>query len=90
MAARYWTLITDDLMDASPQWPPMLRPVERGGTERPGVWWWLIEDDDAPADLDGKKVDMTLTRLPGGMIAVERCPWPQPPTTTDQKAAEHG
>jgi hypothetical protein len=74
MAARYWTLITDELIDVSPQWPPMLRPVECGGIEHPGMRWWLLEDDDAPADLDGKEVDVTLTRLPGGMIAVERKP----------------
>lgn len=72
MAARYWTLVTDDLIDAAPQWPPMLRPVERGGIEHPGTHWWLLEDDDAPEDLDGKEVDVTLTRLPGGMIAIER------------------
>jgi hypothetical protein len=74
MTARYWTLITDELMGAAPQWPPMLRPVERGGYEFPGLRWWLIEDDDAPDDLDGKEVDVTLIRLPGGMITVERKP----------------
>jgi hypothetical protein len=72
MTARYWTLVTDEFIDAAPQWPLMLRPVERGGYESPGVRWWLIEDDDAPADLDGKEVDVTLIRLPGEIIGVER------------------
>ena len=57
----------------------MLRPVERGGIVHPGMRWWLFEDDDAPEDLDGKEVELSIgtSRTLGGDIdafLVERKP----------------
>jgi hypothetical protein len=73
VSARYWVMVGDDLMAAQPQWPPMLRPVERGGIIWPGMRWWLFEDDDAPDDLDGKEIDLTFKTV-AGMILIERVP----------------
>jgi hypothetical protein len=76
MAARYRILVTDELITAGPQqWPPMLHPVAEmraGADHPPGTRWVVIEDDDAPEDMDGKEVALTFIQLPGGMIAVER------------------
>jgi hypothetical protein len=60
---RYWVLISDEVM-ATPdiQWPAGLQPVERGASEHPGMRWWLFEDDDAPPELDGKKVELAISR----------------------------
>ena len=60
MSARYHVLADDDLM-AMPglQWPEGLRPVEQEGPGRyPGMHWWLLEDDGAPAELNGKRVEL--------------------------------
>jgi len=68
MSARYWVLITDELMDSDPQWPDGLRVIEPGpheqphGTNPPAARWWLMEDDGAPATLAGKHVELTFTR----------------------------
>lgn len=72
MTARYWVQIADELMAHEDlQWPAVLRPVEQGASEYPGSHWWLLEDDDAPEDLDGKKVDLTLSRV-SDMTMIER------------------
>jgi hypothetical protein len=72
VSARYWVMVGDDLIDAQPQWPAMLRPVRRGGTIWPGLRWWLFEDDDAPENLDGKEVDLTFGTVYGVGLVVER------------------
>jgi hypothetical protein len=67
VSARYWVLIADELMDSDPQWPDGLRIAEPGPLQRP--WspdpharWWLLEDDGAPASLEGKLVELIFTR----------------------------
>lgn len=71
VSVRYWVFIADQLMDSDPQWPDGLRPVEclpemegRLGYDPayPGAHWWLLEDDGAPATLEGKRVELTFTR----------------------------
>lgn len=68
MAARYWVLISDELMDSGPQWPDGLRVIEPGPYEQappgqpPVMRWWLLEDDGAPASLAGKHVELTFVR----------------------------
>jgi len=64
MAARYWVLISDDLMNSNPQWPDGLRPVRSDDGVPPDTHnrWWLMEDDGAPATLEGKQVELTFTR----------------------------
>ena len=69
MAVRYHVLISDELMamDDLP-WPECLRPAEQEPTDParyPGMHWWLFEDDDAPAELEGKRVELTFTRASG-------------------------
>ncbi len=49
------------MADASLQWPEGLRPVEQEPTDPgryPGMHWWLLEDDGAPAWLNGKRVEL--------------------------------
>jgi hypothetical protein len=83
MAARYWVLASDVLMEAGyAQWPPFLRPVERGSIVWlvPGVRWWLFEDDEAPAELDGKQVELHTERRDGQLVILRReqdaqAPW---------------
>lgn len=68
MAARYWVLVHQELMDSDPQWPDGLRVIEPGPWEPtvpnrlPIARWWLMEDDGAPATLAGKQVELTFTR----------------------------
>lgn len=65
MSARYWVLVSDELMASDPQWPDGLRVVESEvcvRSDQPGMRWWLLEDDGAPATLDGKLVELTFTR----------------------------
>lgn len=64
-AVRYWMFMQDALMaDKNIEWPAGLRPVRADDSRPPDGErrWWLIEDDNAPADLDGKRVELTFTR----------------------------
>jgi hypothetical protein len=64
-AVRYWARIHDDLIaDGKAAWPAGVRPVrpDDSGPPGAGVRWWLMEDDDAPADLDGKRVELVVGR----------------------------
>jgi hypothetical protein len=68
-AVRYWVQVADELMrDAafgSLNWPSCLRPVrpdELAPAPDNYSRWWLFEDDDAPPELDGKRVELTLGR----------------------------
>lgn len=65
MSTRYWVLMSHELMNSNPQWPDGLRPVKQGDADssaHPGCAWWLLEDDGAPATLEGKRVELTFTR----------------------------
>ncbi len=67
MSARYWVLVADEVMDSVPQWPDGLyvvypQPLERPRSAQPYAQWWLFEDVGAPATLEGKRVELTLTR----------------------------
>jgi hypothetical protein len=65
MSVRYWSLFSDELMQGDLRWPDGLRPVRQGEAESsafPGARWWLLEDDGAPATLEGKRVELTFTR----------------------------
>lgn len=61
---RYWVECSDELMAAHACWPSFLRPLKRDDSAVPlgDSHWWLFEDDDAPAGLDGKRVVLTITR----------------------------
>ncbi len=64
MSARYHVLAADALMaTACLQWPEGLRPVEQEPTDPgryPGMHWWLLEDDGADAELNGKLVELAF------------------------------
>ena len=65
MAARYYVLVSQELIDADPPTPwedAGLHLIEQGGFTEPGMRWCLFEDDNAPEELDGKKVELTFTR----------------------------
>lgn len=65
MAARYYVLVAQELLDAEPpaRWEDAgLHLIEQGGFTEPGSRWCLFEDDNAPEELNGKKVMLTLTR----------------------------
>jgi hypothetical protein len=77
VAARYWVLVADELIDAHPQFPATLRTVKRGHAEilavhdmHPSTHWWLFEDDDAPEELNNKRVELTFLRIDGGRIEI--------------------
>jgi len=62
MSAMYWVLVSDELMEKKPPWPPGLRPVQAYDRHpgNPAMRWWLFEDDDAPPELDGKDIDLVF------------------------------
>jgi hypothetical protein len=63
MAVRYYVLVSDEMMEyRQVPWPEGLRPVERGDNEFMGAHWYLFEDDNAPEELDGRRVGLTLAR----------------------------
>ncbi len=66
---RYWMLITDGLAARNDLvMPDGMRLVERGepgpsyAGQPPHAHWWLTEDEHAPAELDGQRVEPTFTR----------------------------
>ena len=65
MSVRYWVLVSDELMVSLPLWLDGFRPVKEGNVESPGMTWHLFEDDGAPEDLDGKKVEVIISRDTG-------------------------
>jgi hypothetical protein len=68
-------LIGDELMSDGPEWPDGLRPVEQGEPDvAPGAHWWLLEDDGAPATLEGRRVDLTFVRSGTGVMIGSRNP----------------
>ena len=73
MAARYRVLIADPLLKMGLQWPPgvkLAEQLERGET---GTHWWLLDDPDAPEDLEGRQVELVLRRgEDGAPVIAER------------------
>jgi hypothetical protein len=67
VAARYWVLVSDELMASLPLWLDGFRPVKEGNVETPGMTWHLFEDDDAPEELEGKRVEVTISRSTGSL-----------------------
>jgi hypothetical protein len=67
MSARYWVLVSDELMGSLPLWLDGFRPVKEGSVEAPGMTWHLFEDDSAPEELDGKRVEVTISRETGSL-----------------------
>jgi hypothetical protein len=73
MAARYYVQVADEMMETRQiPWPEGLRPVQRGEGDCHGSHWHLFEDDNAPEELDGRRVGLTLARRgrETGMIVI--------------------
>jgi hypothetical protein len=63
---RYWVLVSRELLDTNPPWAAVgLRLVERGGWENGHARWCLVEDPDAPAELEGREVEILITEEDG-------------------------
>jgi len=70
--ARYRILIADPLLGMGLVWPAgvsLIEQLERGPA---GTHYWLLEDPDAPADLEGREVALTLARVDGEPVVRER------------------
>jgi len=80
VSARYWVLVSDELMHRGLGLPDGLRVVEPGPCEQPPPavhpvsHWWLFEDDGAPASLEGKQVELTFVRSGDGVMIGSRSP----------------
>lgn len=62
MTARYYVCVSQLLLDAGTPWHEAgLSLLEQGGFTEPGFRWCLFEDGSAPEELNGKKVELTLT-----------------------------
>lgn len=81
MAARYlvrateethWILAAQEASD-SPQLPDGLRVIA-AENRSDGTRWWLVEDDGAPATLEGKHVELTFTRSGDKLMIGSRNP----------------
>ena len=63
MAVRYYVQVADEMTETRQiPWPEGLRPVEREESTAHGSHWHLFEDDGAPEELDGRRVELTLAR----------------------------
>lgn len=65
MAARYYVLVSRELVSAGDpvSWEEAgLHLMAWGDVSDPGPSWCLFEDDNAPPELNGKKVELTMTR----------------------------
>lgn len=66
MSARYYVLVSQELLDSGAPWETAgLHLVEQGSFTEPGMRWCLFADDGAPEELNGKKVDLTLEAVGG-------------------------
>jgi hypothetical protein len=63
MSARYYVLVSQELLDAdpAPAWEDAgLHLIEQGALTQPGVRACRFLDDNAPEELEGKTVDVSF------------------------------
>lgn len=60
--SRYQILIPDPLLAMKPQWPEGCALVERGEPGPAGTHWWLFDDPEAGAELEGQRITLKLER----------------------------
>ncbi len=73
MGGSYWTLASDELMGSEPAWPAGLRPAARGPEHRPGMRWWLFQDDTAEGGGEpGQAYELVFTATPDGSFTWTR------------------
>lgn len=72
MNAQYWVLISDELMDAGLTWPDGMRvtgPPVPDQHWNPHMHWYQVTDDNAPPELQGRRVELSF-RLEGRVPVV--------------------
>ena len=80
MSVAYWVLGSDELMTQPDlQLPEGLRLTEpvsvqvaTSGPEFPSSHWYRFEDDNAPAELEDKRVGLILCNQDGKPVILER------------------
>lgn len=79
MSARYWTPLAQELLNigsfTADAAKAGVRLIEAGDSDPYlRLTWWLVEDDDAPADFNGAKVDLSFSLgVVNGVRVVEVC-----------------
>jgi hypothetical protein len=72
--ARYRVPIADPLLEQAEYWLPVagfrLITVDGPWLAHPNVTICTFEDDNAPADLEGRLVQLLFTRLEDGQVAI--------------------
>jgi hypothetical protein len=65
--ARYWVLVSKELLDSKPRWSDVGLTAEMLVPANPrGVLWWVkFNDANAPAELDGSVVELTFAMVDG-------------------------
>jgi hypothetical protein len=76
MAADYWVLVADELMTDEADridWASVeLEVIDRGRYEGPGMRWWKFRDENADPGLEGRQVELTISRVDGHPVIAER------------------
>lgn len=73
MAARYYVLVSEELLDSVPPWEALgLHLIEQGALQEPPMRWCVFDDDNAPAELTGKKVELHTELVDGVARISER------------------
>ena len=81
MSARYWVLISSELIRSGMDWPDGLRLTGPEWLKScgiipaaafPGSNWYLVEDDDADPELEGQPVELTFRAESGRPVLASR------------------
>ena len=75
--ARYWVLVSKELLESKPNWSDFGLTVETVVPAHPrGADWWVkLSDPNAPAELGNSVVDLTFGIDEDGKAAItERTP----------------
>lgn len=70
----YRVLIADPLLSMGMVWPPGVRLVRQLEAGTAGTHYWLLEDEGAPPELEGREVELVLARVDGEPVVRERRP----------------
>lgn len=60
--ARYQIPIADPLLQMGLQWPEGMKLVEQLERGEAGTHWHLMDDPQAPAEMEGRQVELKLRR----------------------------
>jgi len=68
----YKILLADSLLSMGLVWPEGCSLVRQLDQATAGTHWHLFEDPDAPAELEGRDVELTLARIDGKPVITGR------------------